>query len=143
MFNKFFYLSVILVLFVVKSNEVPVIGILTTPCGENDNEKYHACQMNDGVEGYSFFPSSYVKWVESGGAKVIPIHAEISESNLYQLLPQLNGVQIKNTNTIFYFCSLFLLTQSFIFFLYFLLVVPYLLTIQHLIGVQLIQYLII
>ena len=58
----------------------PIIGILTLP-----NDAYAK------VHGYSYFPASYVKWVESGGARVVPIPYDLPAGELKKLLSSLNG----------------------------------------------------
>jgi gamma-glutamyl hydrolase len=64
-------------------NSAPVVGILTLPNFE-------------GVEPQmrSYFPASYVKFVESGGAMVVPVPFTLLQDNataFYDLLGNLNG----------------------------------------------------
>lgn len=61
-------------------NPQPIIGILSMP--NSDYAKTH---------GYSQFPASYVKWLESGGARVVPIPFDAPLSTTKQLLSQING----------------------------------------------------
>ena len=56
----------------------PVIGILTHP---SSNE----------TRGHSYIAASYVKWLESGGARVVPILYDLPEASLRTLLESLNG----------------------------------------------------
>jgi gamma-glutamyl hydrolase len=58
----------------------PIIGILTLP-----NTAYAKSH------GYSYFPASYVKWVESGGARVVPIPYDLSSVELAKLVRSING----------------------------------------------------
>lgn len=64
-----FCLSVITAL-----NNSPVIGILTIP-SDDDYTQYPSSK-------YSYFAASYVKYVESSGARVLPIPYEADETTL-------------------------------------------------------------
>ena len=55
----------------------PIVGVLTLP--------------NSMTKDKSYFPASYVKWLESGGVRVAPIPYDIAPSQLTTLLKQLNG----------------------------------------------------
>lgn len=60
------------------NNLSPVIGILGKP--------------TQGNQGVSWFESFYVKWLESGGGRVVPIRHNISTTELTKLLEnELNG----------------------------------------------------
>lgn len=59
-------------------NNRPVIGILTLPSTSHAG-------MN------SYFPASYVKWVESAGARVVPIFYDAPLETNAALLKSLNG----------------------------------------------------
>ena len=61
-------------------NPQPIIGILTMP-----NDSYSR------THGFSQFPASYVKWLESGGVRVVPIPFDAPLSTTKQLLSQING----------------------------------------------------
>lgn len=61
-------------------NPRPVIGILSLP--NTDYARAH---------GFSQFPSSYVKFLEAGGARVVPIPYDIAPAPLATLLASLNG----------------------------------------------------
>eukprot|EP01083_Nonionella_stella_P077489 211649_1 len=66
-------------------NDSPIIGILTLSCADYpDNCPYPNTQ--------TYFASRYVKWLESGGARVVPLFADDSFENIRELLSQLNGV---------------------------------------------------
>lgn len=60
----------------------PTIGILTNPSDLKDYDKAQ----------HSYFPSSYVKFVESAGGRVIPIHWDSSYDEITVILNQINGV---------------------------------------------------
>ena len=61
------------------ANDRPIIGILTMP------SSYSA------YKNQSFFPSSYVKFLEQGGARVVPIPYDLQEAALKELLSHING----------------------------------------------------
>jgi len=63
-------------------NYRPIIGIVTTPSEYPD--VYNP-------QNYSYLASSYVKFVESGGARVVPIQYDLPEANLSTLFSYLNG----------------------------------------------------
>jgi gamma-glutamyl hydrolase len=50
-------------------NDRPIIGILSQP-------------GDPAPEGYSYIAASYVKWVESAGARVIPIEFDLTDSEI-------------------------------------------------------------
>lgn len=58
----------------------PIVGILSMP-----NTAYSKSL------GASFFPASYVKFLESGGARVVPIPYDLPSAQLATLLSQING----------------------------------------------------
>jgi gamma-glutamyl hydrolase len=60
-------------------NPRPVIGILSLP-----NDEWPS-------NGRSQFPASYVKFLEAGGSRVVPIPFDLSPAALSTLLSQLNG----------------------------------------------------
>ena len=74
----------------VYANDEPLIGILTLPC-END-PGYCNFTTPSHPEATTYLPASYVKWLESGGARIIPIQSDDSIENINKLLPKLNGV---------------------------------------------------
>ncbi|RWS15768.1 AT-rich interactive domain-containing protein 2-like protein [Dinothrombium tinctorium] len=51
--------------------------------------------------GYSYLAASYVKWLESAGARVVPIHISQSFEYYQQLLEQINGVLLPGGNQYF------------------------------------------
>jgi len=62
-------------------NERPIIGILSLDCSEIFS-KY----------GKSYIASSYVKYIESSGARVVPIRIDLSKEELETLFNCINGV---------------------------------------------------
>lgn len=59
----------------IHENPTPVIGVFTIP---SDYAQYPEDQ-------YSYFAASYVKFLESGGARVVPIPYEADESVLEKI----------------------------------------------------------
>lgn len=72
-------------------NPRPVVGILSLP-----NDAYSPSH------GYSQFPASYVKFLESSGNRVVPIPFDLSSSALNGLLSQLNGALFTGGAAAFY-----------------------------------------
>eukprot|EP01083_Nonionella_stella_P160721 525639_1 len=68
------------------SSDAPLIGILTIPCVSEPSY----CSDNDNAT--SFFYASYVKWIEAGGGRVVPIQSDMAHDKVRNLLSQLNGV---------------------------------------------------
>ena len=64
------------------ATDTPVIGILTIPSPVTGHPPGN----------YSYLPASYVKYMESAGARVIPIPYDASPENITFLLNQVNGV---------------------------------------------------
>jgi len=60
-------------------NTRPIVGILTMPSSYSS------------FPDQSFFPASYVKFLEQAGARVVPIPYDLSASALSSLLSSLNG----------------------------------------------------
>ena len=73
-----------------KCNDVPVIGILSVPC--LPQIAAHDCPSWTGVNAKSYIAASYVKFLEAGGAKVVPILSTNSLEDVSKLVLQLNGV---------------------------------------------------
>jgi len=63
------------------SNERPIIGILAQP-SDPDLLQY----------GPQFIAASYVKWVEGGGARVVPIRYTLPPNELQELFSSINGI---------------------------------------------------
>lgn len=81
-FSIILTLAVLLIGFTFAINNRPVIGILTIPSSFTSRPP----------ENYSYFPASYAKFVESVGARVIPIPYDAPFENITFLLNQINGV---------------------------------------------------
>ncbi|CAE7828997.1 gghA, partial [Symbiodinium sp. KB8] len=62
-------------------NNRPVVGILTLPNHYTDVSTKPA-----------YFPASYVKWIEAGGAQVVPLRHDIDEDSFRAALKNINGV---------------------------------------------------
>jgi gamma-glutamyl hydrolase len=67
----------------------PVIGILSLPWDTSLASPSLANQLN-GVTAY--IPASYVKFVEAGGARVVPLHHRLPLDQLESIVSKLNGV---------------------------------------------------
>eukprot|EP00483_Globobulimina_turgida_P006603 UN06613 len=80
----------ILYLITCESNDVPVIGILSVPCLPQVASR--DCPSWTNVKANSYIAASYVKFLEAGGAKVVPILSTDSIEDVSQLVLQLNGV---------------------------------------------------
>ncbi|KXZ56974.1 hypothetical protein GPECTOR_1g88 [Gonium pectorale] len=59
-------------------NTKPLIGVLTQPC--------HECP------GKSYIAAGYVKWIEMGGGRAVPVRFYASDSELHRLFKSLNGL---------------------------------------------------
>jgi len=64
------------------NNDRPIIGILTVPTENDPLSRY----------GYTYLASSYVKFIESGGARVVPIFHNSTTAQLQKLFSSINGV---------------------------------------------------
>jgi len=62
----------------------PIIGIVTIPTSDTYTDYP--------PDSWSYFPASYVKFIESGGAQVVPIQYDLPEDKIIFLLQRLNGV---------------------------------------------------
>jgi len=67
------------------------LGIITIP---SDVSEYDP-------KLWSYFPSSYVKFIESGGAQVVPIQYDLPRENLTYLLERVNGVLLTGGGSAF------------------------------------------
>jgi len=52
----------------------------------------YGLEQPDGQPEQTYVPASYVKWIEGGGARVIPIHYRTPKAELDELLSSLNGM---------------------------------------------------
>eukprot|EP00743_Colponemidia_sp_Colp-15_P009880 GILK01010828.1.p1 GENE.GILK01010828.1~~GILK01010828.1.p1 ORF type:complete len:411 (-),score=49.06 GILK01010828.1:76-1308(-) len=66
-------------------SKVVNIGVISQPIGDMRGTPLHKL-------GSSYMAASYVKWLESAGAHVIPIPFDTPAQEIEELLPQLNGV---------------------------------------------------
>jgi gamma-glutamyl hydrolase len=71
------------------ADHIPVIGILSVPGAFNSGDAREIAEMN---AEKSIIASSYVKFVESAGARVVPIPYDSSEEKVSELLQYVNGV---------------------------------------------------
>eukprot|EP00929_Paragymnodinium_shiwhaense_P041214 TRINITY_DN21413_c1_g5_i1.p1 TRINITY_DN21413_c1_g5~~TRINITY_DN21413_c1_g5_i1.p1 ORF type:complete len:375 (-),score=44.40 TRINITY_DN21413_c1_g5_i1:441-1565(-) len=77
-------------------NDRPIIGILTQPLGTESFTGSHAA-----VQDKSYIAASYVKFLESAGARVVPLHFEASAETTRSLFQKLNGVLFPGGGTAF------------------------------------------
>eukprot|EP00475_Leptophrys_vorax_P009144 TRINITY_DN16019_c0_g1_i1.p2 TRINITY_DN16019_c0_g1~~TRINITY_DN16019_c0_g1_i1.p2 ORF type:complete len:348 (-),score=115.68 TRINITY_DN16019_c0_g1_i1:2264-3307(-) len=77
----------------------PVVGILSLPLGSNSSSSspdltnaLPAAGSSNDLLFSAYIPASYVKFVESGGARVVPIHHKLPVDQLETLVSKLNGV---------------------------------------------------
>jgi gamma-glutamyl hydrolase len=68
----------------VMNNDQPVIGIMNLP---SEYEEYPSNQ-------YAYMAASYVKFIESSGARVVPIPFEATNSTLEKIFTSINGILI-------------------------------------------------
>jgi gamma-glutamyl hydrolase len=64
-------------------NNRPIVGILTQPLGTEQNSSKSSTTM---------IAASYVKFIESAGARVVPVHYDSTDEELAALFGQINGV---------------------------------------------------
>lgn len=79
MLGLFFAATAATASFAAEVNNRPIIGILTMPSSYSSHP------------GMSFFPASYVKFLESGGSRVVPIRYDLAPDALNELLSHING----------------------------------------------------
>merc|ERR1711879_15097 len=61
--------------------------------GAQTNTTLHSSQVSTHTKEYSeYIPASFVRWLESGGARVIAIHYDTDEAELRHLFDSVNGV---------------------------------------------------
>ena len=71
-----------------QANDAPIIGLVTMPCWIEPE----LCPWAVDPETIQFFPASYVKWIESGGGRVIPIMSDAKHEEVRDLLGMINGI---------------------------------------------------
>merc|ERR1712232_842206 len=64
------------------TNNRPIIGVLDQP----NDDPYLA------PYGQTYIPASYVKWLESAGAQVVPVPYNADQTVLQKLFNSLNGI---------------------------------------------------
>jgi len=68
-------------------NDRPIIGILSQPLGVELTSGSGAAGGNR-----TYIAASYVKFAESAGARVVPLHFDASNAELAKLFKQINGI---------------------------------------------------
>ncbi|XP_075875570.1 gamma-glutamyl hydrolase [Nelusetta ayraudi] len=63
-------------------NDRPVIGILTQMVSDEPMKPF----------GNTYIPSSYVKYIESGGSRVLPIRLTLSDAEYEKIFKRINGL---------------------------------------------------
>lgn len=77
----------------VKLNQQPIVGVLAVPIGKECITIAQQTLFSEDTNTVgSCFHSLYVQWLESAGARVVPIPYDLHESELLHLLQSLNGV---------------------------------------------------
>mmetsp|Transcript_12087 Transcript_12087/g.18053 ORF Transcript_12087/g.18053 Transcript_12087/m.18053 type:complete len:386 (-) Transcript_12087:168-1325(-) len=76
--------------FIQSTTATPVIGILTQPSYNLTNSE--TTPSSTTPINYYYIAASYVKWIESGGGRAIPIPYDASPSLVEELFSQVNGV---------------------------------------------------
>lgn len=68
-----------------------VFGILSQPYYDDEREYYHV-ERDEKDYNHTYIAASYVKWLEDGGARSIPIPFDASHSLVEDILGQVDGV---------------------------------------------------
>ena len=94
---KFFYYlsSIIIILSLTNIQSKPIFGILSLPEPIDDNTTF----TNESIDGAD------INWLESAGAIVLPLHVWYSESELKDVLDQINGVLLQGSFRLLNFSS--------------------------------------
>jgi gamma-glutamyl hydrolase len=79
--SSLFLLFLCIYLVLGQINNRPIIGVLNQPA-DADLLKY----------GQTYIPASYVKWLESSGARVVPVPYNAAADVLDNLFSSLNGI---------------------------------------------------
>ena len=103
----FIYLlpQILYVLFFKISYSKPIFGILAIPEPINDNSTF----INETIDG------AYINWLESAGAEIVPLHVWYSQSELEEILNQINGVLLQGAFRLLNFSSTWEKNAKFIF----------------------------
>jgi len=67
----------------------PIIGILTEPLGTELSTELGALEAH---YNQTYIAASYVKFAESAGARVVPLHFDATDAELQELFHQINGI---------------------------------------------------
>ena len=73
----------------VRATDSPIIGILSLPCYV---EPHNCAPEQVDFNATTYIPASYVKWLEGGGARVVPLLSDADHNDVQKLLSTLNGV---------------------------------------------------
>ena len=105
--QKIFYLSSILfqIFLLKKIDSKPIFGILSLPEPIDDNTTF----VNESIDG------AYINWLESAGAIVLPLHVWYSQSELKDILDQINGVLLQGSFRLLNFSSKWEINARYIF----------------------------
>ena len=93
--NQNFIFHLILLTLLYNINSKPIFGILSLPEPIDDNTTF----TNESIDG------AYINWLESAGAVVLPIHVWYSQSQLKEILDQINGVLFQGSFRLLNFSS--------------------------------------
>ncbi len=66
-----------------KKNYEPIIGVLSQQLSSKMKEKY--------PDSDSYIAASYIKWVESGGARAVPIFINRPTEYYHEIMGKING----------------------------------------------------
>lgn len=72
------------------NNERPIIGILTQPIGGERSRALGGTGADS--ERRTMIAASYVKFIESAGARVVPVHYDSTDEELGSIFSQINGL---------------------------------------------------
>ena len=79
------------------TTERPIIGVLTVPLAAGGCVTAEADAA--GEEATSCFHSLYVKWLESAGARVVPVRYDLPDAELERLASSVNGILFTGGDT--------------------------------------------
>lgn len=76
-------------------NDRPIIGVFTEPHG------VELSKLGDNHYNQTYIAASYVRFAESAGARVVPVHFDASDDDLKTLFGQINGLIFPGGGTSF------------------------------------------
>lgn len=79
-------------------NDSPIIGVLTVPLAVGGCVTAEAV-IEDSAASTSCFHSVYVKWLESAGARVVPLRYDLPDAELLRLTGSVNGILFTGGDT--------------------------------------------